>query len=825
MHRNRLPFAAAFSVGLLAACESVSVTTVAVSFVELAPTEVSLIEGSSVQLIATLRDDAGNSLTGRQIAWSTGNPDIATVDGNGVVRGMVEGATSVRASAEGISANTSVTVLRGPTVGLSSASVQFLGSENGPRPEPIVVAVFNDGAGSLDQLGTSVDFGSGPEGWLVASLGSSQAPTTLTLTAQAQGLEPGNYAALVHVTAAASAVKLLSVTFTVDESAAVIGLSTDEVAFHYVAGDGPPEPALVTVDNLGSQALSGLGAGVTYGTEGAGWLSASLSPTTAPSTLTLSVSPEGLQAGDYAARVDVMSSDAVNSPQSVVVALTVERPPPRIVLGASELRFSVPQGSSVSPPQLVTIANGGGSELAGLEASVSYQGGPTGWITMVLAATQAPTHLAVAVDPAGLAPGSYAASVSIRATDAVNSPQTVSVLLTVSAAPALIALNPSFIELGGQVGSGATPSASVAVTNGGPGSLSQLVSAVSYDAGQPEGWLDAALVDASAPTTLQITASVGELAAGTYGATVFVSSAIAGNSPQGVDVTFTVGSPPTAPSNLTATAVSPTQVDLSWTDSSDDEDQFRLERQDETGPWVQLAILTTGSVTYSDLSVTGGSTYSYRIRACREGICSTPSAEVSVTTPVEPAPPAAPSGLVATPAAHDRVALAWTDNSDNEDTFELERSSDGGASWPTVATTTPNQTTYSDETVTAETQYLYRVRACNAEGCSTYSEIAAAETPAALTPPAPVSDLTATAVSTSRIDLTWTDNSDNEDRFEIRWRRGTGNWRWSAAVGPDVTQYSATGLRRDRLHQFEVRACNDGGCSTWVRTEARTLDD
>jgi titin len=74
---------------------------------------------------------------------------------------------------------------------------------------------------------------------------------------------------------------------------------------------------------------------------------------------------------------------------------------------------------------------------------------------------------------------------------------------------------------------------------------------------------------------------------------------------------------------------------------------------------------------------------------------------------------------------------------------------------------------YSDLGVSASATYYYRVRAYNGSGYSTYSNVAAATTPAAALLPAAPSSLAATAVSSSQVNLSWIDNSSNESGFYL----------------------------------------------------------
>jgi 3-mercaptopyruvate sulfurtransferase SseA len=74
-----------------------------------------------------------------------------------------------------------------------------------------------------------------------------------------------------------------------------------------------------------------------------------------------------------------------------------------------------------------------------------------------------------------------------------------------------------------------------------------------------------------------------------------------------------------------------------------------------------------------------------------------------------------------------QINLSWTDNSNNETGFKVERSKNGRG-FSQIATVGANVTTYTDTGLKASTTYRYRVRAYNAGGNSTYSNIASATT-------------------------------------------------------------------------------------------------
>jgi hypothetical protein len=104
-----------------------------------------------------------------------------------------------------------------------------------------------------------------------------------------------------------------------------IQLSDTSRIFTAVVGGGSPAPQTVSVTNGGGGTLSGLTCGpIEYGQgQPTGWLTCSVSPTTAPATVTLSVTTGSRAAGTYTATVPVRSGVANNSPQNISVTFEV----------------------------------------------------------------------------------------------------------------------------------------------------------------------------------------------------------------------------------------------------------------------------------------------------------------------------------------------------------------------------------------------------------------------------------------------------------------------------------------------------------------------
>jgi fibronectin type 3 domain-containing protein len=187
--------------------------------------------------------------------------------------------------------------------------------------------------------------------------------------------------------------------------------------------------------------------------------------------------------------------------------------------------------------------------------------------------------------------------------------------------------------------------------------------------------------------------------------------------------------------------------------------------------------------------------------------------------------PAAPSGLTATAMGSGTTDLRWTDNSTDEAGFAVQRSTDGGASWVTLAAVAPKDATgYTDATATAGRTYSYRVYAyadrehvyAGAAPAASDVSNAAAVTAA----PAAPDGLAATAVTPTRIELTWADGP-GETKYVLE-RRGPGETTFAAIAEPaaNTARHVDTGLLAstadvERTYEYRVRAVNSAGSSAY----------
>ncbi len=182
------------------------------------------------------------------------------------------------------------------------------------------------------------------------------------------------------------------------------------------------------------------------------------------------------------------------------------------------------------------------------------------------------------------------------------------------------------------------------------------------------------------------------------------------------------------------------------------------------------------------------------------------------TAPV-PQPPAAPASLSAT-AGNAQVVLSWA-ASTGAISYAVKRAGVSGGPYTTIAPSVGG-TGFVDTTVSNASTYYYVVTASSANGESSNSPQASATPTAPPVLPAAPSNLVATSISRTQINLTWIDNAGNEAAFLIeRSTKSSSGFVQVASVSADTVSYSSTGLSANKQYYFRVRASNGSGASAY----------
>jgi chitodextrinase len=269
---------------------------------------------------------------------------------------------------------------------------------------------------------------------------------------------------------------------------------------------------------------------------------------------------------------------------------------------------------------------------------------------------------------------------------------------------------------------------------------------------------------------------------------------------------------PTTPTGLSVNAVSPSQTNLNWLASTDNDAvaDYRVYRD---GALV-AAVTTT---TYQDLTLTPSTTYTYNVDARDlSGNVSGLSAAVAVTTSNTPdtTAPTVPTGLSANAVSSSQIHLNWSASLDNVGVtaYRVFRNS-------TLVATVNNVTTYEDNGLNAATTYTYGIRALDAAGNVSGQSTQASATTQTLvdtTAPATPTGLAATTISSSRIGLSWSASTDN---IAVAGYRVYRNGVFLAAPG-NVTTYESTGLSASTGYSYNVDAIDAAGNASGISAAA-----
>jgi uncharacterized protein (TIGR03437 family) len=488
------------------------------------------------------------TLTSKSSGWlSVGNPSSTSTPANftvnafsagfgqGVYPGSITVTDTTGANAPVVISVTLV-VSTGPVIVASPSSLTFTQTQVGVIPSPQTITVSNPVPTALSFTATASD------PWLSVSPASGSAisgtPATLTVSVNPGPLVVGAYSGTITIasTNAANSPVTIAVSLSVP-SGPILAAGAASLNFSATAGGPDPQAQTLLVGNSGPGTLSFSAAASTNG--GGAWLSVTPAQGSAPPSSSVSVAAKlgSLAAGTYTGQVVLTAfGTAGNSPLTIPVTMTVIQEP-TISLGPATLTFTAAAGASNPPAQNLTLANSGGGILSYTLTATTTSGGP--WLSVAYAGSltlsgSSSVNWPVNVNLAGLAAGTYTGKITVASGLATNSPQSLTVNLTVTqGTAAALSVSPSSLVFEAIPGGPAPNPQTISVSTSTSG-VNFTATAATSSGGN---WLSVT-PSGTTPGTATVTANSSGLAAGSYSGTVTVSAGSA--IPQTVAVVLNV---------------------------------------------------------------------------------------------------------------------------------------------------------------------------------------------------------------------------------------------------------------------------------------------
>lgn len=391
----------------------------------------------AVQTLSVFSTPTGASFTAT--AASTGNwlsvgtgaatPQSLTVSVNatGIAAGTYNGTVTIASgTAVNISVPVTLTVVAAspPSLGISPA-LQNLAAAQGGAAALGQITVSNSGGGTL-QYSSQVTAGGAWLKVIGASTGSALpgAPASLVFSATPGTLTPGVYNGQITVSDVNSSAQVTAVVVLIVTGAAPqLQLSNTGVTLTAIAGGAAPQAQTVVVSNTGSGSLAWTVQ--TSTTQGGNWLT--VTPGTGTSTggqtgmpVSIGATTTGLPAGTYYGSVNLVASNAVNSPQSIFVALNVlaATADPGISVSAGGILLTGKSGATTAVSQNVTLFNAA-SAASSYTASTYTQNGAS-WLSVSPASgtlSAGANTLSIAANFSGLTAGVQSGNVTLAFAD------------------------------------------------------------------------------------------------------------------------------------------------------------------------------------------------------------------------------------------------------------------------------------------------------------------------------------------------------------------------------------------------------------------------
>jgi YD repeat-containing protein len=243
---------------------------------------------------------------------------------------------------------------------------------------------------------------------------------------------------------------------------------------------------------------------------------------------------------------------------------------------------------------------------------------------------------------------------------------------------------------------------------------------------------------------------------------------------------------------------------VSWT-AVPGASSYRLDEQVNGGAWT--TVQTSANQSWSTSGRTPG-TYAYRMAPCAS---SCGPAGVSGTVAVS-LPPPAPAAISVPATSTGNIAIGWS-TAIYATSYTLEQSYNGGGFTAIYSGATNSYSYHASATGT----YTYRVKACNAVGCSGYSPSGSS---AITIPPASAPSLSVPATNnTGAYTVSWSAVS-GATNYQAEQQVNGG--AFSVIQGSGATSWGTSG-KGNGTYGYRVIACNVGGCGPYSSTATVTV--
>lgn len=267
---------------------------------------------------------------------------------------------------------------------------------------------------------------------------------------------------------------------------------------------------------------------------------------------------------------------------------------------------------------------------------------------------------------------------------------------------------------------------------------------------------------------------------------------------------------PADPTDVQATHINDTLIELTWTDNSNFENGFNIEVSEDDGPFTEITpgqITTSSDITsYLFTNAQKDKKYEFRITAVISATTyNTARNSNQISTGSVLSTPEAPTDLIASYISDNDISLTWTDNSNFEDNFRVYYSENDG---PYVLDTAlaSNTTSYSFTAGNPDSTYTFQVESLvNSNPPNNPDELSALSNESNLIVTSPNSPiLTLDKLSNTTIDWLITDNSNIESGFIIY--DSDAETEISRLAAPNLTNWTESGLSPNQEVQRYIAA-------------------